>query len=169
MSVDPLPVSIRRVTSADVQALAELVAALARHEGKDTTARVTAATVAGWLFGPEPVCEALLAELDGRPAGYVAYYLGFSLFRGGAVLLVENLYVADAARGYGLGRRLIAAAAAEARRRGIGRIEIHVRGDSQSARAFYEHLGIAETGEFVYRIEDEALAAIAAGDGESTA
>jgi GNAT superfamily N-acetyltransferase len=160
-------VQIRPAKPADAEALAALVRDLASHEGKGaTTAHITGAAVTGWLFGPKPTCEALVAELDGRPVGYVAFYASFSLFLGGAVLLVENLFVMDTARGYRLGRRLMAAAAAEARRRGIGRIEIHVRGDSQPARAFYERLGIVDTGECVYRAEDAAMAALAAGEGE---
>ena len=167
MSAAVKSVRIRRAIPADADALAALVRDLARHEGKgDTAGHITGAAVTGWLFGPAPMCEALVAELDGRPVGYVAYYDSFSLFLGGTVLLVENLFVLDAARRHRVGRRLMAAAAAEARRRGIGRMEIHVRGDSRPARAFYERLGIADTGECVYRAEEAALAAMAAGEGK---
>jgi GNAT superfamily N-acetyltransferase len=166
MSDRPPRVTIRQPTPADAEALAALVRALARHEGKTAAAHVTSAAISAWLFGAEPAFEALLAELDGRSVGYLAFYHGFSLFRGERVLLVENLYVEEGARGHGVGRYLLAAVAAEAGRRGLGRLEINVRNDSRATRAFYEHLGIAAAGEGVYRVEDEALAAIAAGSLE---
>jgi len=159
-------IAVRPAAPADVEALVALVRGLAYHEGKAAAAHVTPAALSAWMFGADPAFEALLAALDGRPVGYLAFYQGFSLFRGERVLLVENLYVEEDARGYGVGRRLLAAAAAEAGRRGLGRLEINVRSTSRAARAFYERLGITAAGESVYRAEDEALAAIAAGSSE---
>lgn len=155
---------IRLAGPADTAALAELVRALMRFEGKHEAEHVTPATVAGWMEGPEPHIEALLAESAGAAVGYLAFYRAFSLFKGGPVLLVENLYVAEPARGRGVGRRLLAAAADEARRRGFGRIELHVRSDNAETRAFYERVGFSAPGETVYRIEDAALARLAQDD-----
>lgn len=162
MRESPRPVRIRPATPDDAPGLAALARALVRAEGKGEAAHLTAEAVARWLSGPRPAFEALIAEAGGRPLGYLAYYHVFSLFKGGPVLLVENLFVARGARRRGIGRRLVLAAAGEARRRGLARIELNVRTSARSARRFYEGLGVRPAGETVYRIEDEALAALAA-------
>lgn len=159
----PTRVTIRPAVVADAPALAALAVAFLRHEGRLETGHLTPGTMAEWLRGPRPAFEALLAEVAGQARGYLAFYQAFSLFRGHPVFLVENLYVDAAARGQGIGRHLMVAAAAEARRRALGRIELNVRAHGQGAIRFYEGLGARAAGEAVYRIEDEALAALAAG------
>jgi ribosomal protein S18 acetylase RimI-like enzyme len=52
-----------------------------------------------------------------------------------------SLAVADAARGRGLAKALLAAAEAEARRRGCNALELEVRTDNRAAIALYEHQG----------------------------
>lgn len=154
-------IAIRHAGPQDAEALATLVRELAAHEGKAELDHVTGEAVAAWAFGPEPAFKALIAMADGEPAGYLAYYPVFSFFKGGRVLLVENLYVADSARGLGLGRRLMAAAAKEAVAHGYARMELNVRAASPEARAFYQRCGMSAPGEIVYRIEDEALRRLA--------
>jgi len=154
-------IAVRIAEPADAEALAGLIRALMRHENKADRTHVTTETVADWIFGETRVFQALLAERGAEPVGYLAFHSVFSLFKGGPVLLVENLYVADSARGLGVGRCLMGAAAAEARRRGMARIELNVRSDSAPAGAFYRSLGVHPAGESVYRIEDGALAALA--------
>lgn len=161
MTEKAVSIVVRTARPDDAEALASLIRALARHEGKRNLEHVSTEAVADWAFGPEPVFEALIAEVDGQPAGYLAFYRAFSFFKGGPALLVENLFVAESRRGHGIGRRLIAAAAAEARRRDHVRLELNVRSDSLAARAFYERLGFFAPGETVYRIEDRALATLA--------
>jgi GNAT superfamily N-acetyltransferase len=80
----------------------------------------------------------LLRDADGAVAGGLAGATSWSW------LYVENLVVPDAARGQGLGARLMGMAEAEARARGcIGaRLETY----SFQARGFYERLGYSVTG-----------------------
>jgi GNAT superfamily N-acetyltransferase len=161
---DQSSIIIRHAEPEDAEALAGLVRELATHEGKHRLEHVTPKTIASWAFGPEPAFNALLALVNERPAGYLAFYPAFSFFKGGRVLLVENLYVAETARGLGLGRRLMAAAAREAVERGYLRMELNVRAESPMAKAFYTKCGLAPPGEMVYRIEDEALRRLADSD-----
>ncbi|MGF1612062.1 MAG: GNAT family N-acetyltransferase [Kiloniellales bacterium] len=156
--------AIRLAGPADTAALAGLVRGLLQFERYGKQEHVTPEAVAAWIGGAAPAIEVLLAEQAGSAVGYLAFYRAFSLFRGGPVLLVENLYVAEEARGRGVGRRLLAAAAAEAEKRGYGRIELHVRADNPESRAFYRRVGFFEPGEAVCRIEDTALARLARED-----
>jgi GNAT superfamily N-acetyltransferase len=111
--------------------------------------------------------EMLLAEADGsgtggRALGYLAFYRAFSLFRPGPVMLVENVYVVPNARGTGVGKHLLAAAARTALDRGWGRLELNVAGDNAGADAAYQALGFNAPGESVRRVEDAALRTLAA-------
>ena len=161
MGQDGAILKVRPAASADAGGLATLVRGLLDYEGKRQAAHVTPETVAGWLNGPDPVFEALVATLDEALVGYLAFYRAFSLFKGGPVFLVETLYVADAARGLGAGRALMAAAAREAQRRGFVRMELHVSDDNAAAKAFYQAIGLNAPGEAVLRIEDTALERLA--------
>lgn len=151
--------TIRPATGQDGPVLATLVAALAAFEGK-ASPTPDARTLAGWLEAEPPPFEVLLAESGGEAVGYLAFYRAFSLFKPGPVLLVENLYVDEAARGTGVGRALLAEAAAEALRRGWRRLELNVRADNPSLAA-YRALGFEAPGESVQRLEDAALTALA--------
>nr|WP_274610970.1 GNAT family N-acetyltransferase [Rhodovibrio sodomensis] len=130
------------------------------EEGK-TNAPPAPDQLAAWLAGDAPMVEVLLAEADGRSLGYLAFYRAFSLFRPGPVMLVENVYVVPAARGTGIGRRLLATAARIALDRGWGRLELNVAKDNASAAAAYAALGFTAPGESVRRVEDDRLQALA--------
>lgn len=152
--------TIRFAGPDDAAALAAMLAALRAHEDKAGPSP-EAADVAGWLGSDPPAFEALLAELDAGPRGYLAFYRAFSLFKPGPVLLVENVWVDPEARGRGLGRALLAAAAREAVRRGWSRLELNVAHANAEADAAYAALGFSDPGEQVRRIEDAALARLA--------
>lgn len=76
---------------------------------------------------------------DGALVGGVAGYTQYGWFS------VDQLWVADDRRGTGLGSRLLAAAEAEARRRGCHSVRLDTY--SFQARPFYEALGYVLFGE----------------------
>ncbi len=61
-------------------------------------------------------------------------------------LLLDNIAVAEAARGKGVGRALIAFAEAEARRRGHARLWLYTNEKMVENIALYTRLGFVETG-----------------------
>ena len=157
---------IRAAGPEDAEALAHLVRGLARYDGKDDVSHLTTEKISEWLCNPDPAFDALIAEVDGEAVGYAAFYPAFSLYRGGPLMLLENLFVTEQARQGGVGRRLVVAVAAEAERRGYGRLELTVRESNRKTRAFYERIGLWAPGELVYRTEDEALTLLAKEDEE---
>ena len=72
-----------------------------------------------------------LAELRFRP----------SLMTGALDAYLEELYVAPAKRGQGLGRALLEAAMETARERGAGHIDLGTSEDDTAARGLYESAG----------------------------
>jgi len=70
-------------------------------------------------------------------------------------LYLEDLFVTEAARGHGVGRRLMARLAAIAVERGWGRIDFQVL-EWNPARRFYERLGLGHVGDWLRYGGDEA-------------
>lgn len=141
----------------DAGDLSELIRELAVSEGKTETEHLSSKKVASWLKQSPPPFEALLAGQPGARLGYIAFYKVFSLFLGGPVLLVENLYVRPAARGLGLGRLLLRQASSHAVEQGINRVELNVRNDNRETMAFYQRCGFHHPDEDVFRIEGDSL------------
>jgi GNAT superfamily N-acetyltransferase len=162
------PITIRFATAADVGLLLRLIHELAAYERAPDAVVATEDDLRRHGFGPEPQFEAILAFLDGEPAGAALYHSRFSTWLGRPCLHLEDLYVTEAARGQGVGRRLMARLAAIAVERGWGRIDFHVL-DWNPARRFYERLGMGHLGEWLrYGADEAALRRLAALDREGS-
>jgi len=75
------------------------------------------------------------------PDGVAELRLRPSIMTGALDAYLEELYVAPAKRGQGLGRALLEAAMETARRQGAARIELGTSEDDTAARALYESAG----------------------------
>nr|WP_030169285.1 GNAT family N-acetyltransferase [Streptomyces sp. NRRL S-813] len=93
--------------------------------------------------GPD---EIFVAELDGAVVGYIRLGLATPLASNAHVRQIRGLAVADGARGAGVGRALLRAAVAEARRRGARRLSLRVLGHNTAARKLYESEGFVVEG-----------------------
>lgn len=156
--------SIRAATPADAAAIVRLVRELAAYEHMLDRVRLTEADVLAHGFGARPWFECVLAERDGEVAGLALFTHSYSTFEGAPGLFVEDLYVAEAARGQGLGRRLLAHLAAIALERGCACLDLVVL-DWNPARAFYHRLGFGESeGWLPYRLRGRDLHRLACED-----
>ncbi len=78
----------------------------------------------------------------GEPlAGYLVLSFGFSLEFGGRDAFVDELYVAEASRGRGLGTLGLRIAEEACREAGIGALHLEVEHANPRARALYERSG----------------------------
>ncbi|MFF3033658.1 GNAT family N-acetyltransferase [Streptomyces rubiginosohelvolus] len=98
--------------------------------------------------GPEDflVVEAETAEGQVGIAGYIRLVPPTPLASNAHVRQIKGLAVATWARGAGVGRTLLRAASAEARRQGANRITLRVLGHNTPARALYASEGFAVEG-----------------------
>lgn len=130
----------RAATPADAGTVAALLHAFNTEYGTATPGpAVLTARLERLLAGSD-----LVALLTGAPAvGVALLSLRPSVWYEGPVAVLDELYVAPARRGQGLGSRLLAAAEAEVRRRGGELLEINVDGDDTGARRFYARHGYA--------------------------
>jgi ribosomal protein S18 acetylase RimI-like enzyme len=106
------------------------------------------AELARHLSGPRPDIEGVIAERGSEAVGMVLFFPWLSTWRGRLNLYIQDLYVAPAERGGGLGRRLLAAAAREGRSRGCKGLILAVEIGNAEAARFYERLGFQ-------RVEEE--------------
>ena len=155
-------ITVRPATAEDVPTLLALIRALARYENAEDKVHADEATLRAEGFGERPAFEAIIAYLDGRPAGFALFFHNFSTWVGRRGLYVEDLFVEEWARGRGLGERLLAELAEIAVARGCRRLDLSVL-SWNPARALYERIGLRHLDEWLpYRVEGEGLRALAA-------
>lgn len=130
---------IRDLREDDLPALAAMVTALARHHGD--TARSDLATLRRDLLGPAPWLRALVAEGETGLLGYAALCPRAQLHFGLRGMDLSHLYVAPVARGKGLGRQLIEAAADHARRLGCSFMTVETTIGNWHAQTVYRACG----------------------------
>lgn len=94
------------------------------------------------LTGADAAMGALIASGAGagRPQGFAHFILRPHTFSSQMVCYLEDLYVDPAARGGGVGRRLIEALIARGRERGWRRLYWHTESDNAVARALYDRI-----------------------------
>ncbi|MFC7221159.1 GNAT family N-acetyltransferase [Streptomyces polyrhachis] len=90
--------------------------------------------------------EYLVAEADGRLAGYIRVAPPTSLASNAHVRQIQGLAVDDWARGRGAARGLLRAAGELARRQGAVRLTLRVLGHNLPARRLYESEGFTVEG-----------------------
>jgi GNAT superfamily N-acetyltransferase len=157
-------ITVRFATADDVPLLLQLIRALAAFERAPDAVVATEADLRRHGFGPDRQFEAILAFLDGEPAGVALFHSRFSTWLGRPGLYLEDLFVTEEARRQGVGRRLMTRLAAIAVERGWGRIDFHVL-DWNPARRFYHRLGMEHLGEWLrYGGDERALCRLAAED-----
>jgi GNAT superfamily N-acetyltransferase len=141
--------NIRPATRADAETIAELVRELADYEKLRHEALATGIDFVRELAAPNPVIQVLIAEWDGKPAGFALYFFNFSTFVGRPGLYLEDLFVRPAQRAHGIGRALLRALARVAQERGCGRMEWAVLDWNEPALRFYQALGARQMKEWI--------------------
>ena len=92
-------VRIRFATADDASLLLQLIRELAAYERAPNAVVATEEDLRRYGFGLERQFEALLAFLDGKPAGLALFYPRFSTWLGRPGVYLEDLFVTQAARG----------------------------------------------------------------------
>lgn len=156
-------VVIRAATRDDLPLLLTLIKELAEYERLSHKVVSTTADLDRWIFGPHPLAHAVLAELNGMPVGYAVYFRYYSTFRGKPGMYLEDIYVRESARGYGVGEALICHVAAEAVKQHCTRLEWIVLDWNEPAIGFYRRMGASpEPKEWTtYAVSDDDLARLA--------
>jgi GNAT superfamily N-acetyltransferase len=127
--------AIRDAAAADAPAVGALLGEL----GYPATEAEAAARIG--RYAADPASRLQVAEVDGALAGLVGTHLVPRMDADGTSCRITDLVVAAAHRRRGLGSALLAAAEAEARRRGAPRLDLSSGDWRDDAHAFYARSG----------------------------
>jgi GNAT superfamily N-acetyltransferase len=130
--------TIRFAALDDVPLLRNMIYEFAEFER--LSASITNETLARDGFGPRPRFRVLLAEWDGRAAGYAFFFDYYSSFDGRMIFL-EDIFVRAQFRGKDLGRALFARLAAIALENDCHGVMFNVLNWNKAAIDFYRKLG----------------------------
>ena len=157
-----MTIRIRPATPADLPLIGALITELAVYEKLADEVRFDPAVLGEHLFGPRPMAEVVIGELDGTPQGFALFFHNFSTFEGRPGIYLEDLFVRPAARGAGLGKALLAELAQLAVARGCARFEWSVLDWNEPSIGFYKALGARAMDDWtVMRVDGPALTALA--------
>lgn len=152
---------IRPARPDEAAELARMANALNLFEGKAPDL-FSAEIISHDAFGPHAAFSALVAEIEGRLAGYTFHFPFYNTDLAARGVWLSDLYVEPHARGYGVGRALIAAVAAHAVKTGAASVWWSVRANNDNARQFYRHIGAREEDMRLVEIDGDVLKSIAA-------
>ncbi len=157
------PFTLRGAEPRDVPAIVGLIRELAVFEKLEHLMQATPETLQPHLFGPQPVAEALVAEVGGTVVAFALFFRNFSTFLARPGLYLEDLYVQPAQRGAGIGQALLQRLAQLAVERGCGRFEWSVLDWNEHAIRFYRRMGATVMPEWrICRVTGDALRTLAA-------
>lgn len=121
-----------------------LVAAFHKHEGVNVTAQARRASIDNLLAMPAQGRVLLVQPRDAEIVGYAVLAFGFSLEFGGRDAFLDELFIADAFRGQGIGSAALAAVCAWARQEELCALHLEVERDNKAAKALYTQSGFED-------------------------
>ena len=154
--------SLRKALPDDSSLILSYIRELADYERAPEKAVATEADLRRHVFSESPLAFVVMAEWEGRPAGFALYFFNFSTWEGKPGLYLEDLWVRPEFRGKGIGKALLKRLAAIALERGCTRYVWQVLDWNTPSIEFYKAMGAELMKEWLTcRVEGEALARLA--------
>ncbi len=136
--------------------LLEMIRLMAHHEGEADAVENTVEKIKKVLR--EGKIRAYIVNADNQAAAYLIYFYTYSSYQGTMNMYIEDIFVQEAYRGFGLGKKLMSFAAKEAVRQGCRRLDWTCVKENENAIEFYNHLGGKYMDErMFYRLTGEDL------------
>ena len=161
----PESLTLRPARSTDAAAILTFIRELADYERLLNEVTATEAGIRETLFGDEPQAFVLMAEWQGKPAGFALYHGMYSTFLARPGYYLEDLYVRPEFRGRGIGKALLTRLARLAVETGQCRLDWSCLDWNEPSLAFYRQLGAREMNEWLrLRLDGDALQRVAEMD-----
>ncbi|KTC91566.1 GNAT family N-acetyltransferase [Fluoribacter dumoffii] len=141
-----------------------LIKKLAEHQRKKPEeVHMTLEKIESHGFGRTRYFYVLLAEYKKKPAGYALFFYSYSASDGAPILYIEDLFVDELYRNYGLGTALLANLAKLALEKECCRMEGHAVTWNKKGIEFFEFIGAyPRTDLLQFRLSGEHLQKLAA-------
>jgi ribosomal protein S18 acetylase RimI-like enzyme len=137
-------VTIARVGASDLSELLPLMWGYCEFYEASPSEHALEALCVELLEHPDTSGIQLLARIkDGTAVGFATLYWTYSTLSACPIGLMNDLYVAPAARGVGVGRALIKACATECAAQGVALLEWETAPENARAQALYDSTGAA--------------------------
>ncbi|MGV3559021.1 N-acetyltransferase family protein [Larkinella arboricola] len=130
-------------TTADADVLLRMMETFCRHFDYPFDASLRQSLIRAVLENPA-LGSLWLVGQDGQAVGYVALTYGFAFEFGGKTALVDELFMEEAHRGSGLGRRVLLGVQQLAGHLGVLTILLQTEKYNTRARQLYESLGFVD-------------------------
>lgn len=164
-----MAITIRKATRSDVPQILRFIRDLAAYEREPDAVTATEDGLLRDGFGPNPFYFCLMAELDGKPAGFALYFFNYSTWMGRPGLYLEDLFVPPEFRGLGIGKALLRHVAAIAVENNCPRLQWEVLDWNTPAIDFYRAMGAEFLDEWRnVRVSGEALKRLAGVETATT-
>ncbi len=155
------PLTIRRAERSDVPVITQLIRGLAEYEHMPECCFVTDALLEASIFD-RGEAKVLIAEYNGKPAGFSLYFYNYSTWLARKGLYLEDLFVRPEMRGKGIGKCLLQTLARIAVEEGCGRFEWSCLDWNEPSIAFYKCMGAEPMSDWtMYRVTGDALTKLA--------
>ncbi|MFC7526595.1 GNAT family N-acetyltransferase [Parapedobacter sp. GCM10030251] len=141
-------IAIRKAKVADCPQIMELVKELAIYERAPNEVTVSMAEFVEAGFGPFPVWEAFVAEVDNLVVGISLFYIRYSTWKGRRLYL-EDIIVTERMRGKGIGKALFDETLKLCKNRGYSGVVWQVLEWNEPAINFYRKYGAAFDKEWI--------------------
>jgi GNAT superfamily N-acetyltransferase len=156
-----MEITFRYAKKQDLTLILDYIKELAEYENLENEVVATEEILEEWIFNQKKA-EVILAQADGKEAGFILFFHNFSTFLGRAGIYLEDLYVRPEFRGSGVGKALLKKLGAITVERGCGRLEWSCLDWNKKSIDFYLSLGAVPMDEWtVYRVTGDTLKKLA--------
>jgi GNAT superfamily N-acetyltransferase len=159
--------NIRKARKEDAPLILDFIHRLAEFEREPDAVIATEADLIRDGFGPNTIYRCIIAEWNGKAAGFAFFFYNYSTWRGRPGLYLEDLFVLPELRGHGIGKALLQELARIAVNEQCYGIRWMVLEWNERAVKFYESLGAEILGEWeTMLLTGAALTSLAGGSAK---
>ncbi len=153
---------IKKAKSKNIPAIIELMREFAAFENLLDSLEVTEEKLEAAIFGENSFVECLIAFDDETPIAYAIFFPYFSSFRAQKSVYLEDIYITEKYRKFGIGEKMLKEIARLGKENGAVRMDFQVLDWNTPATNFYiKHGAVIDETELHCKFTDEAFLKLA--------
>ena len=153
---------LRPMTPQDAPLVVSYIKELAEYERDPDAAVVTVDDILHFAFSDHPLIHVVMAEWEGKPAGFALWFYNFSTWEGKAGIYLEDLFIRPEYRRNGIGKALLIHLARVAVQNNCTRFVWQVLDWNEPSINFYRQMGAKTMDAWLTcRVEKESLVELA--------